>query len=103
MPLLIRDYFMQMAARVYGDAAATERERGAATLARWISGSDRRNYVRRLQREEQSLGRRSAEQIRHPAEVLVEATLHNECFRPLGVLSDWPPWAYASKWQAKKR
>jgi hypothetical protein len=43
MPLLISDYFMQMAERFYGDAAATERERGAATLARWISGSDRRN------------------------------------------------------------
>jgi len=46
-------------------------------------------------------GRRSAEQIRHAAEVLVEATLHNERFRPFGVLSDWPPWAYAKKWQAK--
>jgi hypothetical protein len=36
MSLLISDYFMPMAERVYGDAAATERERGAATLARWI-------------------------------------------------------------------
>jgi hypothetical protein len=36
MPLLISDYFMQMAERVYGDPAATERERGAATLTRWI-------------------------------------------------------------------
>ena len=34
MPLLISDYFTQMAERVYGDAAATERSRGAATLAR---------------------------------------------------------------------
>jgi hypothetical protein len=32
MPLLISDYFMQMAERVYGDPAATEREGGAATL-----------------------------------------------------------------------
>jgi len=60
-------------------------------------------HVRRLLREEQLPGRRSAEQIRHAAEVLVEATLHNERFRPFGVLSDWPPWAYARKWQAKKR
>jgi hypothetical protein len=104
MPLLIRDYFMQMAARVYGDAAATERERGAATLARWIFRERPTELrVRRLQREEQLPGRRSAEQIRHAAEVLVEATLHNERFRPFGVLSDWPPWAYARKWQARKR
>jgi hypothetical protein len=34
MPLVISDCFKQMAERVYGDAAATERERGAATLAR---------------------------------------------------------------------
>jgi len=37
MPLLISYYFMQMAERVYEDAAATERERCAATLARWGS------------------------------------------------------------------
>jgi hypothetical protein len=42
-------------------------------------------HVRRLQREEQLPGRRSAEQIRHAAEVLVEATLHNERFRPFGL------------------
>ena len=35
----LADYFAPMAERVYGDsAAATERERGAATLARWIFG-----------------------------------------------------------------
>jgi hypothetical protein len=95
MPLLISDYLMQMAERVYGDAAATEREHGAATLARWIFRERPTELnVRRLQREEQLLGRRSAEQIRHAAGVLVEATLHNERFRPFGVLPDWPPWAY---------
>ena len=31
-----RRLFLPMAERVYGDAAAAERERGAATLARWI-------------------------------------------------------------------
>ena len=86
------------------DAAATERERGAATLARWIfTERPTELHVRRLQREEQLPGRRSAEQIGHAAEVLVEATLHNERFWPLGVLSDWPRWAYARKRQAKKR
>jgi hypothetical protein len=86
---------MQMAERVYGDAA---------TLARWIFRERPTElHVRRLQREEQLPGRRSAEQIRHAAKVLVEATLHNERFRPFGVLSDWPPWAYARKWLAKKQ
>lgn len=33
---LMADYFVPMAERVYGDAAASERERIAATLARWI-------------------------------------------------------------------
>ena len=30
------DYFLPMAERAYGDAATSERERGAATLSRWI-------------------------------------------------------------------
>jgi hypothetical protein len=104
MPLVISDYFMRMAERVYGDAAAKERERGAAIWHVWIFRERPTElHVRRLQREEQLPGLRSAEQIRDAAEVLVEATLHNERFRPFGVLSDWPPWAYAKKWQAKKR
>ena len=75
MPLLISDYFTQMAERVYGDAAATERSRGAATLARWIFRKRPKElHVRRLQREEQLPSLRSAEQIRDAAEVLVEAT-----------------------------
>ena len=75
MPLLISDYFTQMAERVYGDAAATERSRGAATLARWIFRKRPKElHVRRLQREEQLPGLCSAEQIRDAAEVLVEAT-----------------------------
>ena len=54
MPLLISGYFMQIAERVDGDAAATERERGAATLARWIFRErPTERHVRRLQREEQ--------------------------------------------------
>jgi hypothetical protein len=103
MPLLISDYLMQMAERVYGDAAATEREHGAATLARWIFRERPTELnVRRLQREEQLLGRRSAEQIRHAAGVLVEVTLHNERFRPFGVLPDWPPWRMTSLASARR-
>jgi hypothetical protein len=72
--LLIGDYFMPMAERVYGDAAATERERGAATLARWITKTRLREvHVRHLQREVRLPGLRTAEQIRAAAEVLVEA------------------------------
>jgi hypothetical protein len=72
--LLIGDYFMPMAERVYGDATATERERGAATLARWII-RERPNelHVRHLQREVRLPALRTAEQIRAAADVLVEA------------------------------
>src|SRR5262249_30606851 len=33
---LVGDYFVPMAERVYGDAAASREDRNAATLARWI-------------------------------------------------------------------
>jgi len=33
---LISDYFVPMAERTYGDALATQADRNAATLARWI-------------------------------------------------------------------
>ena len=33
---LVGEYFMPMAERVFGDAGATDVERNAATLARWI-------------------------------------------------------------------
>jgi len=72
--LLIGDYFMPMAERVYGDATATERERGAATLARWITSMRPTElHVRHLQREVRLPGLRTAEQIRAAADVLVEA------------------------------
>ena len=71
---LMADYFVPMAERVYGDAAATERERGAATLARWILASRSAElHVRHLQREVRLTGLRAAEQIRGAAEALVEA------------------------------
>ena len=71
---LMADYFVPMAERVYGDAAATERERGAATLARWILASQSAElHVRHLQREVRLTGLRTAEQIRGAAEALVEA------------------------------
>jgi hypothetical protein len=71
---LMADYFLPMAERVYGDAAATKQERGAATLARWIVAERTSEvHVRRLQREVRLPGLRTADQIRAAAEVLVEA------------------------------
>jgi hypothetical protein len=71
---LVSDYLLPMAERVYGDAAATERERGAATLARWIMAKRPAElHVRHLQREVWLPGLRTADQIRAAADALVEA------------------------------
>jgi len=71
---LMADYFLPMAERVYGDAAITERERGTATLARWIIAERPAElHVRHLQRDVRLPGLRSAEQIRGVADALVEA------------------------------
>ena len=71
---LVGEYFMPMAERVFGDAGATDVERNAATLARWIL-KERPNevHVRRLLREVRLPGLRSAEQIKAAAKVLVDA------------------------------
>jgi len=71
---LVSDYFMPVAERVFGDAGATEIERTAATLARWIfKQRPDQVHVRHLQREVRSPGLRSAEQIRKAAGALAEA------------------------------
>ncbi len=71
---LVADYFLPMAERVYGDAAATERDRGAATLARWIIAERPKElHVRHLQRNVRLPGLGKAEQIRGAADALVEA------------------------------
>ena len=71
---LVGEYFMPMAERVFGDAGATDVERNAATLARWID-KERPDevHVRWLQREVRLPGLRSAEQIKDAAKVLVDA------------------------------
>ena len=72
--LLVREYFMPMAERVYGDAAATDGERKAATLARWIiKAQPTEVYVRDLQRNIRLPGLRAAEAIHLAAEILIEA------------------------------
>jgi hypothetical protein len=71
---LMVDYFVPMSERVYGDAAATQRERDVTTLARWILASRPTEvHVRHLQRNVRLPGLRTAEQIRGAADGLVEA------------------------------
>ena len=71
---LVADYFMPMAERVFGDAGASETERNAATLARWIVKEHPPEvHVRHLQREVRLPGLRTAELIKRAADALIEA------------------------------
>ena len=71
--MLVSEYLLPMAERVFGDAGATEVERNAATLARWIK-KERPDevHVRRMQREVRLPGLRTAEQIKAAAKVLAD-------------------------------
>lgn len=72
--MLMADYFMPMAERVYGDASLTRQDRNAATLARWIMRDQPQEvHVRHVQREVRLPGLISAELIENAAEVLIEA------------------------------
>ena len=71
---LVSEYFMPMAERVYGDAAASKAERNAATLARWISKARPIEvHVRRVLRVVRLPGLKAAEDIHEAARVLIEA------------------------------
>jgi hypothetical protein len=71
---MVNDYFLPMAERVFGDAAASNTERIAATLARWIiKERPTEVHVRFLLREARLPGLRAAEQIKAAADALVEA------------------------------
>jgi hypothetical protein len=71
---LVESYFMPMAERVFGDAGASDVERNAATLARWIFKEQPNEvHVRQLLREVRLPGLRSAEQIKAAANLLIEA------------------------------
>lgn len=71
---LVADYFMPMAARVYGDAAIPPTERNAATLARWIiQEKPHEVHVRNVQKDVRLPGMRSADAIRAACDELVEA------------------------------
>jgi hypothetical protein len=76
--LLVRDYILPMADRVYGDAACTQTDRNISTLARWIA-QERPNEirVRQLQRGELPStplpGLKDAPTIHATAKALIEA------------------------------
>jgi Protein of unknown function (DUF3987) len=64
---LVESYFMPMAERVFGDAGASDVERNAATLARWIfKEQPNAVHVRTLLREVRLPGLRSANRSRRP-------------------------------------
>jgi hypothetical protein len=71
---LTSGYFLAMAARVYSDAGATETERFAATLARWVyKEKPPEVYVRYMVREIRLPGLRTAALVKQAADALVEA------------------------------
>jgi hypothetical protein len=71
---LVADYLMPMGERVFGDAAATQTERNAATLARWIVRTKAAEvHIRKLLREVRLPGLTDAETVRSACAVLVEA------------------------------
>ena len=72
--LMVGDYFMPTAERVYGDAATSREDRNATTLARWIMRERPGEvHVRHIQREVRLPGLRSADDIHAAACVLIEA------------------------------
>lgn len=71
---LVADYLLPMAERTYGDAAAPERDRNAATLARWVAKERPVEvHVRALQRDVRLPGLATADAIHGAAAVLVDA------------------------------
>jgi hypothetical protein len=70
--VLMQEYFVPMAARVYGEHAVTTRDLNAAVLVRWIlRARPREMHVRHLQREVRLLGLRTAGEIEQAAAALV--------------------------------
>jgi hypothetical protein len=71
---LVTDYFMPMAERVYGDAAATDIERRVATLARWVLKTWAAEvHIRHLQRKVRLPDLRNAATIKATCEEMVKA------------------------------
>src|ERR1700676_4187969 len=69
---LIGEFFLSMAERVYGDAAATEPERNAATLARWIIAAlPAELHLRHLQTQVRLPGLRARHELVDPQHLRV--------------------------------
>jgi hypothetical protein len=90
--MLVAEYFMPMAERVYGDAAASRTDRNAATMAKWIVREKANEvYVRYLQRVVRLHGLKTADDIHEAAQALIAADWLRE---PLTVLGKRPRMAY---------
>lgn len=71
---LLEDYFLPMAQRTYGDATLSERERDAATLARWIYKERPTDvHAAHLYREVRLPHLTTAAKVRAASDMLVEA------------------------------
>lgn len=72
---MITDYWLPMAARVYGDASLPPAERGAATIARWLLAGERRSVLnaRALRREARLPGLRTADAVTQACACLCDA------------------------------
>jgi len=71
---LVADYFVPMAERVYGDASASDQERDAATLARWIFGKRPAElHVRHFATRSSAAGASDSGADPRAADTLVEA------------------------------
>ena len=72
--LWVRDYVMPMADRTFGDAAVSQEDRNATTLARWIAQERPSEvHVRTMQRDVRLPGLRDAGAIHAACKALIEA------------------------------
>lgn len=84
--MLVAEYFMPMAARVYGDAAASETDRKATTVAKWIVKENAKEvYVRHLQREVRLPGLKTADDMHEAAyaQAMTEGRIRNFVLRAI--------------------
>ena len=90
--MLVAEFFMPMAERVYGDAAASRTDRNAATLAKWIVREKATEvHVRYLQRAVRLHGLKTADDIHEAAQALIAADWLRE---PLTTPNKRPRMAY---------
>jgi hypothetical protein len=82
---LIEDYFLPMAARVFGDAALPDGDRHAATLARWIvANRPQKVNARDIRRKAGLPGLKQSENVALAISTLVEADWLRPAFERAG-------------------